>query len=100
MQPVSIFALAVALGCGCDDVRLCASQKKALTPAVSFVMHGAVSTELGTTRGFLTVCMSRTEIFMPLRSPRVIGYADEGLVRIGCACYTTEEEIERLLAGL
>lgn len=26
-----------------------------------------------------------------------LGLAREGLVRIGCACYTTEEEIERFL---
>jgi selenocysteine lyase/cysteine desulfurase len=25
---------------------------------------------------------------------------DEGLVRAGCACYTTAEEIERLIEGL
>ena len=24
----------------------------------------------------------------------------EGLVRAGCACYTTEEEIDRLIAGV
>lgn len=29
-----------------------------------------------------------------------LGLADEGLVRIGCACYTTEEEIERLIVSL
>ena len=29
-----------------------------------------------------------------------LGRAREGLVRIGCACYITEEEIERLLGGV
>jgi len=29
-----------------------------------------------------------------------LGLKDQGLVRIGCACYTTEEEIERLLQAL
>ncbi|MEK7723202.1 MAG: cysteine desulfurase-like protein [Acidobacteriota bacterium] len=29
-----------------------------------------------------------------------LGLADEGLVRIGCACYTTQEEIERLIEGV
>jgi selenocysteine lyase/cysteine desulfurase len=24
----------------------------------------------------------------------------EGLIRAGCACYTTEEEIDRLIAGV
>jgi selenocysteine lyase/cysteine desulfurase len=29
-----------------------------------------------------------------------LGLAAEGLVRAGCACYTTEEEIERLIEGV
>ncbi|MGA1369265.1 MAG: cysteine desulfurase-like protein, partial [Blastocatellia bacterium] len=29
-----------------------------------------------------------------------LGKAEQGLVRIGCSCYTSEEEIERLLAGI
>jgi selenocysteine lyase/cysteine desulfurase len=29
-----------------------------------------------------------------------LGRSREGLVRIGCACYTTEDEIDRLLDGM
>ena len=29
-----------------------------------------------------------------------LGQSGRGLVRIGCACYTTEEEIDRLLAAV
>ena len=29
-----------------------------------------------------------------------LGLVEEGLVRAGCACYTTDEEIERLIAGV
>lgn len=29
-----------------------------------------------------------------------LGYADGGMVRAGCACYTTEEEVDRLLEGV
>jgi selenocysteine lyase/cysteine desulfurase len=29
-----------------------------------------------------------------------LGQAPHGLVRAGCACYTTAEEIDRLLAGV
>jgi len=29
-----------------------------------------------------------------------LGLASQGLVRIGCACYTSEEEIDRLITGL
>jgi selenocysteine lyase/cysteine desulfurase len=28
-----------------------------------------------------------------------LGLASKGLVRAGCACYTTEEEIDRLIDG-
>ena len=29
-----------------------------------------------------------------------LGYLREGLVRAGCACYTTEEEIDRLIQAV
>ncbi len=31
---------------------------------------------------------------------RRLGYADEGLVRAGCSCYTTSEEVARLVDGV
>jgi selenocysteine lyase/cysteine desulfurase len=27
-----------------------------------------------------------------------LGHSGDGLVRVGCACYTTENEVDRLLA--
>jgi selenocysteine lyase/cysteine desulfurase len=32
--------------------------------------------------------------------PERLGLGEEGLVRAGCACYTTAEEIERLIEGV
>ncbi len=29
-----------------------------------------------------------------------LGLRDDGLVRIGCACYTTSDEIDRVVAGV
>jgi selenocysteine lyase/cysteine desulfurase len=29
-----------------------------------------------------------------------LGQARDGLVRAGCACYTTPEEVDRILAGV
>jgi selenocysteine lyase/cysteine desulfurase len=29
-----------------------------------------------------------------------LGLAEQGLVRAGCACYTSEEEVERLVEGV
>jgi selenocysteine lyase/cysteine desulfurase len=31
---------------------------------------------------------------------RKLGLADEGLVRAGCACYTTADEVGRLVQGV
>lgn len=31
---------------------------------------------------------------------RLLGHEADGLVRVGCACYTTEEEVERVVAGV
>jgi selenocysteine lyase/cysteine desulfurase len=29
-----------------------------------------------------------------------LGKEEQGLVRAGCACYTTDEEVERLIEGV
>jgi selenocysteine lyase/cysteine desulfurase len=29
-----------------------------------------------------------------------IGQAADGVVRVGCSCYTTDEEVERLIAAV
>jgi selenocysteine lyase/cysteine desulfurase len=29
-----------------------------------------------------------------------LGHAEDGLVRAGCACYTTDEEVDRLVSGI
>jgi selenocysteine lyase/cysteine desulfurase len=29
-----------------------------------------------------------------------LGYAEQGLVRVGCACYTTNEEVDRVIRGV
>jgi selenocysteine lyase/cysteine desulfurase len=29
-----------------------------------------------------------------------LGHAEDGLVRAGCACYTTDEEVDRLVRGV
>ena len=37
--------------------------------------------------------------FYAARVPQDLG-VEGGLVRAGCACYTTEEEVDRLVAGV
>ena len=29
-----------------------------------------------------------------------LGHASDGLIRAGCACYTTDEEVDRLVEGV
>lgn len=66
------------------------------TPTVSFSVAGLPS-------GRIAQALSRDGIFAShgdFYAPRVIeklGHADAGMLRAGCACYTTETEIERLL---
>jgi selenocysteine lyase/cysteine desulfurase len=31
---------------------------------------------------------------------KLLGHAEDGLLRVGCACYTSEEEVDRLIAGV
>ena len=38
--------------------------------------------------------------FYATTAVRRMGHAHDGLVRIGCAIYTTQDEIERLVAGV
>ena len=35
-----------------------------------------------------------------LKAARKLGLAEEGLVRAGCACYTTADEVSRLVSGV
>ena len=30
----------------------------------------------------------------------LLGHKDDGLLRVGCACYTSPEEVERLIAAV
>ena len=38
--------------------------------------------------------------FYALTVARVLGHEQDGLVRAGCAAYTTEEEVDRLVEGV
>ncbi|HUL70403.1 MAG TPA: cysteine desulfurase-like protein [Gemmatimonadales bacterium] len=69
------------------------------TPTLSFAVTGhrpvAVAQALAT-RG---VFASHGDFYAATVMER-LGHADEGLVRAGCACYTSEGEIDRLLEGV
>src|SRR5438067_1087451 len=71
----------------------------ARTPTIAFTMDEMPSIEVAkklAERGFF---LSHGDFYAMTVVER-LGQAPQGLVRAGCACYTTPEEIDRLLAGV
>ncbi len=66
------------------------------TPTVSFTVDGIPTVGVSRRLADRGLFASHGDFYAMTVVERV-GLAREGLVRIGCACYTTEEEIERLL---
>ena len=70
----------------------------ARTPTVSFTLAGVASTEVARKLASKGLFLSHGDFYAATVVER-LGLGEEGLVRAGCACYTTEEEVERLIAG-
>ena len=71
----------------------------ARTPTIAFTMDEMPSTEVAkklAERGFF---LSHGDFYAMTVVER-LGLAPDGLVRAGCACYTTTEEVDRLLTGV
>ena len=69
------------------------------TPTVSFAVDGLPSEEVARRLSDRGLFVSHGDFYATTAVER-LGRSREGLVRIGCACYTTAEEIERLLDGV
>jgi cysteine desulfurase family protein (TIGR01976 family) len=69
------------------------------TPTVSFTVAGIPSTEVCRNLADRGLFASDGN-FYAMTVVEQLGLTREGLVRIGCACYTTEEEIARLVKGV
>ena len=69
------------------------------TPTISFTVKGLQSEEISRRLVDCGVFTSNGD-FYAMTVVEKLGLADEGLVRIGCACYTTAEEIDRLITGV
>jgi cysteine desulfurase family protein (TIGR01976 family) len=69
------------------------------TPTVSFTVDGRSSEEVALALAGEGVFVSNGDFYATTVVER-LGLAGRGLVRAGCACYTTVEEIERLIAGV
>jgi cysteine desulfurase family protein (TIGR01976 family) len=69
------------------------------TPTVSFTVDGVTSTEVARQLATRGLFLSHGDFYAASVTER-LGLGEEGLVRAGCACYTTAEEIERLIEGV
>ena len=69
------------------------------TPTIAFTMNGVSSIEVAKKLAERGVFLSHGDFYAMTVVER-LGQAPHGLVRAGCACYTTLEEVDRLVAGM
>jgi cysteine desulfurase family protein (TIGR01976 family) len=69
------------------------------TPTVSFVVKNVASTEVARRLADRGLFASHGDFYAQTVIER-LGLAPEGLVRVGCACYTSDEEVERLIEAV
>jgi cysteine desulfurase family protein (TIGR01976 family) len=69
------------------------------TPTVSFAVRGLNSEDVARRLAERAVFVSHGD-FYATTVVRRLGHEADGLVRAGCACYTTSEEIDRLVDGV
>jgi len=69
------------------------------TPTVSFCLRDVPAVELAAFLATRGLFVSHGDFYAQTVVDR-LGKGEQGLLRIGCSCYTSEEEIERLLTGI
>lgn len=69
------------------------------TPTVAFTVEGVTSTEVSRRLAARALFLSHGDFYAATVIER-LGLGEEGLVRAGCACYTSREEVERLVAAV
>jgi selenocysteine lyase/cysteine desulfurase len=69
------------------------------TPTVSFTMRGHDSKEIAQHLAQRALFVSHGD-FYAATIVDLLGHASDGLLRVGCACYTSDEEVERLIAAV
>jgi selenocysteine lyase/cysteine desulfurase len=84
-----------------EGVRLYGSPPGAArrTPTIAFTVEGVASDEVARRLARRGVFVSHGDFYAQTVVER-LGLGAEGLVRAGCAVYTTEEEIARLIEGV
>ncbi len=71
----------------------------ARTPTVSFTLDGVVSDDVARALAKQAVFVSNGDFYATTVIER-LGHAADGVVRAGCACYTTADEVDRLIGGV
>lgn len=69
------------------------------TPTVSFTLAGTTTDDVAVALAKRGVFVSNGDFYAATVIER-FGLAPGGLVRVGCSCYTTEDEVDRLLDGV
>ena len=69
------------------------------TPTVSFIVKNVASTEVARRFAERGLFVSHGDFYAQTVVDR-LGLQPEGLVRVGCACYTSDEEIDRLIKAI
>jgi cysteine desulfurase family protein (TIGR01976 family) len=69
------------------------------TPTVAFTLAGRPASEVARHLASRAVFVSDGDFYASTVLAR-LGLADVGVVRAGCACYTTDREVDRLIAGV
>lgn len=71
----------------------------ARTSTISFTLKGHTSEALARALADKGVFVSNGDFYAATVAEKM-GLAEEGFVRVGCACYTTEDEIDRVIEGV
>jgi cysteine desulfurase family protein (TIGR01976 family) len=69
------------------------------TPTLSFTLRGHQTNDIARKLAAKGVFVSNGDFYAMTAIER-IGQAADGVVRVGCSCYTTEEEIDRVIDGV
>lgn len=69
------------------------------TPTISFTVENVASSQVASKLAARGVFVSHGDFYAATVVER-LGLGEEGLVRAGCACYTTADEVDRLIEGV
>ena len=69
------------------------------TPTLSFTLRGHSTDDVAVALAKRGVFVSNGDFYAATVVER-LGLAPQGLVRVGCSCYTSEEEVDRLIEGV